>query len=272
MNEMTEDSHELQRDAAHDARMTGYLSRPLLSWLIVAGAAGLLLGFTGATGSYEYALALRVGLWIGLSLIGALFGLLIEAGLDRAGLPQRGKFAWWLGATISLALMMLPVVYSVNSAGWQAPLSTIPTYALNCLVISAGFVSLRMIIGFVWSVSELASTGNKTAAQASGLPLLAQRLSPGLQQAEIHALKSEGHYVLVYTDLGEEMVLIRLRDAMNELATLEGMQVHRSWWVARNAVQTASRSNDGLTLILKNDVEVPVSRSFRKQFRAANWI
>ena len=58
------------------------------------------------------------------------------------------------------------------------------------------------------------------------------------------------------------MVLMRLADAERELADAEGLRVHRSWWIAKNAVTDARRDGPRAILILPSGGEVPVSRSY----------
>jgi len=47
--------------------------------------------------------------------------------------------------------------------------------------------------------------------------------------------------------------------------------VHRSWWVARDAVTDARRGDGKATLTLANGVEAPVSRAYAKALREAGW-
>ena len=42
----------------------------------------------------------------------------------------------------------------------------------------------------------------------------------------------EDHYVRVFTDAGESLILLRLSDAMAEVRDVPGLQIHRSHWVA----------------------------------------
>ena len=65
------------------------------------------------------------------------------------------------------------------------------------------------------------------------------------------------------------MILMRFSDAMKETAPVNGLQVHRSHWVAREHVVTAKRAGDRATLTLTNGAEVPVSRSYLPAVRDA---
>ena len=64
---------------------------------------------------------------------------------------------------------------------------------------------------------------------------------------------------------------MRLSDAVAELEGIEGAQTHRSWWVARTAVEGAQRGDGRATLSLKGGVEAPVSRAYAKALREAGW-
>ena len=82
----------------------------------------------------------------------------------------------------------------------------------------------------------------------------------------------EDHYVRVHTALGSEMVLMRLRDAVAQLAGIDGRQVHRSWWVARLAVEDVRREGRNVRLVLPGGLEAPVSRAQVAELKDAGWI
>ncbi len=82
------------------------------------------------------------------------------------------------------------------------------------------------------------------------------------------AIKAEQHYIRIYTQLGDEMVLYRFSDAIKGLEGFDGLQVHRSYWVAINAIESIENGGSSMTLKLKNEIEVPVSKSYRKQVEA----
>jgi DNA-binding LytR/AlgR family response regulator len=65
---------------------------------------------------------------------------------------------------------------------------------------------------------------------------------------------------------------MRLGDAIDELAPLDGMRVHRSWWVARVGVERVKRSGERLSLILRSGAEAPVARGSVRVLKDAGWI
>jgi DNA-binding LytR/AlgR family response regulator len=89
---------------------------------------------------------------------------------------------------------------------------------------------------------------------------------------ELVALEAEDHYLRVHTAAGSGLVLARLSDAIAQLqGTTDGLQVHRGWWVAADAV-AGVRSADGRTsLQLRNGLHVPVSRTFLQPVRERGW-
>ncbi len=101
-------------------------------------------------------------------------------------------------------------------------------------------------------------------------PLLDQL--PADLGSDIIALEMEDHYLRVHTLLGSALVLMRLRDGIALLGDLEGMQVHRSWWVARTAVEEVVRDGRNIRLKLPRGLEAPVARANVAALRDARWI
>jgi len=107
-------------------------------------------------------------------------------------------------------------------------------------------------------------------ASGSRAPFL-DRLPPKLKGARVLAVQAEDHYLRVHTSAGDDLILLRLADAERELESLDGLRVHRSWWVARDAVADVTRADGRMTLKLVNGVEAPVSRTYARAVRDAGW-
>lgn len=108
---------------------------------------------------------------------------------------------------------------------------------------------------------------------ANAIPTIGRlkRRPEGLN-GRIQYMQMEDHYLRVHTDEGEGLALYRMSDAAADLADTDGMQVHRSWWVARGAVRDVRRERHKKTLIVKDGTEIPVGRSFEKALREGGWI
>lgn len=129
----------------------------------------------------------------------------------------------------------------------------------QCAPIS---ILITMLIQLSSSSPDLA----RSAAADHMAVKLIDRLSPELGRS-VYSLQSQDHYVEVTTASGKELILLRLEDAIKEMYGVDGIQVHRSWWVSESAVASLGRTNGKLTLQLKNGSSVPVSRRYQADVR-----
>ena len=110
-----------------------------------------------------------------------------------------------------------------------------------------------------------------TAPGAPAGPAFLNRMPPRIGR-ELLCLQMEDHYVRAHTARGSDLILTPLKDAIAELADIEGMQVHRSWWVARTAVAGPVANGRNLALRLTNGLEVPVNRASVAKLKLAGWL
>jgi len=121
---------------------------------------------------------------------------------------------------------------------------------------------------------EPSARRERTDAEPEAAPEVAllARL-PEHSRAELLHLRMQDHYVEVHTVAGSELLLLRFRDALREVEDVNGLQVHRSHWVARNAVAGVERRRGGRVILrLVNGARVPVSRSFAPALKTRGWI
>ena len=52
---------------------------------------------------------------------------------------------------------------------------------------------------------------------------------------------------------------------------IDGAQVHRSWWVARDAVEGVEREGRSVRLVLPRGIAAPVARSRMAELTKAGW-
>lgn len=86
------------------------------------------------------------------------------------------------------------------------------------------------------------------------------------------AVESEDRYVRVHNRAGSTLVLLRLADAVAELEGIDGLRIHRSWWVARDAVAEVLRRDRAISLRLVNGIEAPVARNAVPALWTAGWL
>lgn len=102
-------------------------------------------------------------------------------------------------------------------------------------------------------------------------PAILERV-PLRQRGKLVALVVEDHYVDIVTDKGKTLVLMRLADAIREAAPVPGLQIHRSHWVALDAVVKTQRSEGKVMLELSNSMRLPVSRGYLPAAKEAGLV
>ncbi len=131
---------------------------------------------------------------------------------------------------------------------------------------------ISFIIHILFEQANAASHAAKLQAMSQDtLPPLFDRI-PHEKRGVLVSLSVEDHYVRVRTTQGEAMVLMRLSDAIRETTSVEGMQVHRSHWIAVEQVEKAERRGERAFLTLTHGPEIPVSRSYISSIRSAGLL
>lgn len=97
------------------------------------------------------------------------------------------------------------------------------------------------------------------------------RLPPRLARSRLVAVEAEDHYLRIRTEAGSALVLMRLGDALEALSGLDGFRTHRSWWVARTAVEAARWKGGRGALTLSDGASAPVSRTYAAALKGTDW-
>lgn len=202
------------------------------------------------------------GLVIGVSIV---LGNFIRNAMRRIW-PALNGFAAEAAAMTIFALAYTPVLWWITAAwagGAQNLSVTFPQLLGFVLVVAASVTVFVAAFRDGAAAVDPAFEAADEDADEMQAPLLLRL--PTDHRGEIFAVCASDHYVHVFTDQGRTSLLMRFADAIAELGDVDGMQVHRSHWVARAAVTAQRRENGRLLLVLRNGVEVPVSRSYRAE-------
>jgi hypothetical protein len=237
---------------------------PLVISLALSTALGVFLGVIGPFGSYSNGgvfgriLYWTAGLWLGW----ALFGITLPVVAGRAA--RRGWPVWaWAPITIALIAVPMALITRIMAARlWPGltDISGLEWYA-QCLIISG--VANGLILWRILS-SRNESLDTEAADPRDRLPFDLGR--------EVQCLQMEDHYVRVHTSLGSTLVLMPMKQAVEGMATVEGLQTHRSWWVARAAIEKVITDGRNVRLKLSSGLEAPVSRSRIATLRMKGWL
>lgn len=80
-------------------------------------------------------------------------------------------------------------------------------------------------------------------------------------EGKILVLTAQDHYVEFTTTTRKKLVRMRMREAIAQMQAQDGLSVHRSYWVAKDAIQSLQKSDGKHFLLLINGDKVPVSAS-----------
>jgi hypothetical protein len=136
------------------------------------------------------------------------------------------------------------------------------TELVEALAYSAIFWSMCLLVRAISARS--AGTQRREALPQAGL----LGMLPDELRRDILWMKAEGNYVDVYGANDHRLVNYVFSRAAEELRSL-GIQVHRSYWVARDNLIRVESGKGRIYAVLKGGHRVPVSRSFVREVRRA---
>ncbi|MBJ7439052.1 MAG: LytTR family transcriptional regulator DNA-binding domain-containing protein [Sphingopyxis sp.] len=253
------------------------MARQIAVELFLMVLAGIVLALIGPFGSYELPLTQRLVLWPLMLLSG--YPVFRGLGVVSRWLAQVTHIPLAVAVPLALAVGALPVTLLVTLLWFRVPAGALlRTPGLGPLYLQVLIVGLIVHVAMHLLFRPTASHEERFPAPAPHAdpptaatgPDPALPLPPGF--GAIHALKGEDHYVRVIGDGREELVLMRMRDAIERLGSADGLRVHRSWWVARAGISAVRREGRAATITLVNGQEAPVARDMMAALRAAGWL
>ena len=240
--------------------------------------------FIGALGTGEVPVTNRLAYWIVVMMTGALVGLGVSGAIHVWGRLRDRRIVEGALIAVLIAVPLSVVVAMANILFLGAPRPGAVEFAV--------LVSVVLVVSALLTTINYAMAGRPSPAGADVAPVpgaappsiapeakaeaeapaLMARLPINLRHARLLALQAEDHYLRAHTDAGSALILLRMSDAISELAGVDGKRVHRSWWVARAAVVGTVNNNGRAMLHLAGGLQVPVSRSSRPELARDGWL
>jgi Tfp pilus assembly protein PilN len=262
----------------------------LLHQLLIVVFIGLFIGFMRPFGMDQFTLLLSMSYWV----FTCVCGYLIYMPLITLGNKYLAKsvITPWQRVAISSLLASLIMSLIVPFIGWLFFNHTLQL-ADNFLLALPDTLVIGSIITFISILQNHVSHQKQQLEQSQQVIEQSQKvieqhqqnndinalqidqfmgLLPLEKRGQLLCLEMDDHYLKVHTDKGQYMLLMRLKDALIQLEGFPGIQTHRSWWVANQAVVSVNKENRKISLLLTNHLEVPVSRTFVEAVKAANII
>lgn len=238
-------------------------------WAVDLGVAvgiGVLLGLMGPFGSFfNGGPVVRIAYWVG----SVVTGMAIVSALARLGLALASRRRWplWrvLPAVVLIgALLQGAPLRLVAVALWPeiGRLVTPLAWYGQCVAITTPIVLAYYFI----RIRPLA----RAHARDALIPVATPATTP--DPGAVLYLRMEDHYVRIRTEHGSRLELGPLGRVTAGLVGVEGLQIHRSWWVARRAITGVERDGRNLRLRLVDGQTAPVSRASVAKLRAAGWL
>lgn len=186
-------------------------------------------------------------------------------------LTVRKPADWWRAAALGTVILNLTLPIEIDAAlalcGVESatPAATIWFEALAISAVLFGVIVL------VRSPARAPRTvpAPLQAIDPEGLLGRAGIASP----SALRSIVAEDHYCRVHgADAASALVHHRFRDALDEVACLDGLRVHRGAWVAGAAVAGARRVGRRWRLVLADGRTIPVSARHVAAVRARGWL
>jgi type IV secretory pathway VirB2 component (pilin) len=220
-------------------------------------------------------------------------------GTDRMGFGLR--LLYWTGVVVSHTLIAIAVLLAVSYGlrRWIEPrwlrlliAGIVAALPLGLIQIAISHLVQAMPLTPVAVGTTFLSTLTITLAVTAAVGMFQedpnQQPAPALPPAprpgqaflarlpietgrDLVSLTMQDHYIEVRTRTGQTLLLMRLSDAVKELEGVDGMQIHRSHWVARGAVAKLHRDDGRLLVEMADGRKLPVSRSYAAAVRAAGF-
>lgn len=222
-------------------------------------AAGFILGLAGPFGTDQVLrLIPRLIYWtaltIGFYFVGSFIGTFLNRVFAAWNLP------FWpsvviAGAGAGLAIFL--ILMGINIALFDVPLDCATCH----IILGANVVGISIIVTVAIVYIQQSLLQSAPVQEGAGAPAILKRL-PLEKRGALVSMSVSDHYVEVVTEKGTELLLMRLTDAMGETGDTQGLQVHRSHWVALDAIQGARREGAKAVLTLTGGREIPASRTY----------
>lgn len=251
----------------------------LLGWY---GAGGISAAGVGPSIAIVYWLAILIPTWLafeaatwalayGLRSLNPPFLGVVVLGCIIGGLAARPFVVYIIGIFIS--------ILSGEEGPTQAPsfiwsVDWLLGFVQEALVILLLWVGANMLMHGPLALPRFGYTGSRyesTMANAAGEkaqtepdePEFLKRLK-AIQLHDITALEAEDHYVRVHSADRSELIHYRFADAVDELRGHNGLQVHRSFWVSKSAIQSMVKRGRSYDILIGGEKRIPVGQTFKQ--------
>jgi len=230
------------------------------AWLVTSCVVAL----AGPFGTFEtQPFQWRFLYWGGVIAVAIFMGLTARTVL-RHLLKDQPALVEDLSVAVLLALTFGPTVVWINqSIGGEAAREA---------------MGLGLVMFSVFSIACCIIAVRRTIEQSASSPQVARQdrlLSrlPVPEGARLSRISSDNHHIRIVTITGDEhRLLMRLRDAVDEIDVEAGFCVHRSHWVAKSAIAGVAKEGKRELVELVCGSKIPIGPKYRNNLVEAGVI
>lgn len=250
-----------------------------LAVMIAIGAGLAALGPFGtfALGSF----GARLAYWIPAALL--CYAIFRPFTLAAIYVARRLELPELPTLTVGILMAAAPGTFAIAYMGGYRPGNEGNFEELFQLYVQVGLVGVLVTLVFFMLEREPGiATEDITETPFSARAALAEdepvHFSPFLDRlpaewrGRLVALQMEDHYIRAHGPGTSTLILLRMDDAEAELIGIDGLRVHRSWWVARWAIKKTLRDGRRTKLQLHGGLEAPVARERIAALRKAGFL
>lgn len=237
---------------------------------VVGVLVGFMINFFSPQATWTMGPEERIWFWILLCLVGGVGIFVCDLILTFLQVQWPGWAKALLQSICGTVAVLIPLYLEYHP-------ENLPGYSTTVLFV--WIVMILILVGaYIVGLKFLKTDSNQDAVYPGeevgekNPAKILNRLPVHLQSSELYALSAEDHYVRVHTSKGDDMILMRFSDAILETGDVEGVQVHRSWWVAQAAIDNIKSKGRSAEITLKNTGKAPVSRNALKTIRKMGWL
>jgi len=215
-------------------------------WMRLLLFAALAGGIVGLIGFLSGDLLICLFDWTGMIVIGT--------GLAAGLLPGMIRFGRRLGlplaaaAALAVALTAMPIAAAAALfSAWAWPKE------VGKMAAADWYIRTLLVEAFIlagWTMLEQVRRA-RSQSVAITLPVV----------NDVLCLQMEDHYVRIHRPGGSTLELMTMQAAIVRYGGSDGIRVHRSWWVGRDAIRSVEQQGRNWRLVLNNGLAVPVARS-----------
>jgi len=264
-------SLEIQLFGVSWREVSGYLAGAVLLAVVMTAS--------GAFDTDEIGVPHRMALWLVVSALMVSQTLVLD-GLIAPRLPASIGGRIGAGALSVLGVIVL-MTFELHALKYTPLLSKAPDplwdfalFLVPPVGSVAGFVVLTRILApeglqpGLPQTKVLMDTPSSDVRRKTGMP---EPDPQGWPSGPILSVRAHDHYLEIAAAGRRSFVRGRMSDALHRLAGEDGIQPHRSWWVARSEIARIRRQGRDYVLETHDGTEIPVGRSRISGMRDAGF-